>query len=112
LWGIEEVLGTHGPVRVLIADDHEMVRWGLRALLELDPGLEVVGDAASGVEAVRLARRLQPDVVLMDLIMPELDGVASTELIRRERPGANVLVLTSMLDDASVDLAVRAGAVG
>jgi DNA-binding NarL/FixJ family response regulator len=101
-----------GQIRVLIADDHEIVRRGLRAVLELDPALEVVGDAATGMQAVRLAHRLRPDVVVMDLVMPELDGVAATEVIRRELPDTKVLVLTSMLEDASVTGAVRAGAIG
>jgi DNA-binding NarL/FixJ family response regulator len=102
----------HGRVRVLIVDDHEIVRQGLRAFLDLDPALEVVGDAADGRQAVRLAHRLRPDVVLMDLIMPDLDGVGATEVIRRELPDTKVLVLTSMLEDASVGSAVRAGAIG
>jgi two-component system, NarL family, response regulator LiaR len=99
-------------VRVVIADDHDVVRRGLRAVLDLDAALEVVGDAANGTQAVRLAHRLRPDVVLMDLGMPEMDGVAATEAIRRELPDTKVLVLTSMLEDASVCAAVRAGAIG
>ena len=101
-----------GPVRILIADDHEIVRQGLRAFLALDPALDVVGDAANGAQAVRLAHRLRPHVVLMDLVMPELDGIAATEAIRRELPDTHVVVLTSMLEDASVSGAVRAGAIG
>ena len=100
------------PIRVLIADDHEVVRQGLRTFLELDPELEVVGEAADGREAVRLAHRLRPDVVLMDLRMPELDGIAATQIIRRELPDAEVVALTSVLEDASVVGAVRAGAIG
>lgn len=103
---------SNGRVRVLIVDDHEIVRQGLRAFLDLDPALEVVGDAADGTEAVLLAQRLRPDVVLMDLVMPELDGVAATDAIRRELPETKVLVLTSMLEDGSVSGAVRAGAIG
>jgi NarL family two-component system response regulator LiaR len=101
-----------GRIRILIADDHEIVRQGLRTFLELDPTLEVVGDAANGTQAVRLAHRLRPDVVLMDLVMPEMDGIAATVAIRRELPDTHVLVITSMLEDASVGEAVRAGAVG
>jgi DNA-binding NarL/FixJ family response regulator len=101
-----------GRIRVLIADDHDVVRRGLRAFLGLDPALDVVGDAADGREAVRLAHRLRPDLVLMDLLMPELDGIAATEAIRRELPDTHVVVLTSMLEDASVSGAVRAGAIG
>jgi two-component system, NarL family, response regulator LiaR len=102
----------NGRIRILIADDHEIVRQGLRAFLDLDSALEVVGEAANGAEAVRVAHRLRPDVVLMDLVMPELDGIAATEVIRRELPDTNVVVLTSVLEDASVVGAVRAGAVG
>src|SRR5438552_13306170 len=100
------------PIRILIADDHEVVRQGLRVSLGVDPSLEVVGEAEDGAEAVRLARRLRPDVVLMDLLMPEMDGIAATELIRRELPDTEVVALTSVLEDASVVGAVRAGAIG
>jgi two-component system, NarL family, response regulator LiaR len=100
------------PIRVLIADDHAVVRQGLRAFLEGDRGLEIVGEASNGAEAVRQAQRLRPDVVLMDLLMPEMDGFAATEAIRRELPDTEVLALTSVLEDASVVGAVRAGAIG
>jgi DNA-binding NarL/FixJ family response regulator len=80
--------------------------------LDLDSGLEVVGEAVNGAEAVHLAHRLRPDVVLMDLAMPELDGIAATELIHRELPNTNVVVLTTLLEDESIVAAVRAGAVG
>ena len=99
-------------IRVLIADDHGVVRQGLRMFLSLDPELLVVGEAADGVEAVRLARELQPDVVLMDLLMPQMDGIAATKAIRGELPDVEVLALTSVLEDASVVGAVRAGAIG
>ena len=99
-------------IRVLIADDHNVVRAGLRAFLDLDSTLEVVGEAANGAEAVRVAHRMRPEVVLMDLIMPELDGIAATEVIHRELPQTKVVVLTSMLEDASVSGAFRAGAIG
>ena len=100
------------PIRVLIADDHEVVRQGIRVSLAVDPELEVVGEAADGAEAVRLAHRLLPDLVLMDLLMPELDGIAATQVIRRELPDTEVMALTSVLEDASVVDAVRAGAIG
>ena len=99
-------------IRILIADDHDLVRQGPRTFLELDPELEVAGVAADGREAVRLAHRLRPDIVLMDLLMPGLDGIAATQLIRRELPDIEVAALTSMLEDASVVGAVRAGAIG
>ena len=103
---------TDNAIRILIADDHEVVRRGLHAFLDLDSGLEVVGEAVNGAEAVHLTHRLRPDVVLMDLAMPELDGIAATELIHREIPNTNVVVLTSALEDESIVAAVRAGAVG
>src|SRR5438874_7777134 len=99
-------------IRIVIADDHSVVRRGLRMFLELDPEMVVVGEAADGAEAVRLARQLQPDVVLMDLLMPVMDGVTATQTIRRELPDVEVVALTSVLEDASVIGAVRAGAVG
>ena len=102
----------NGRIRILIVDDHEVVRRGLHAFLDLDTAFEVVGDADNGAQAVRLAHRLRPDVVLMDLLMPELDGIAATEVIRRELPNTQVVVLTSMLDDVSLTGAFRAGAIG
>src|SRR3712207_955937 len=99
-------------VRLLLADDHRVVREGLAMMLTLDPELEVVGEAADGEEAVRLARELRPNLVLMDLSMPVLDGIAATAAIRRDVPGAEVLVLTSVLQDASVAAAIRRGVRG
>ena len=99
-------------IKVLITDDHGVVRQGLRMYLGLDPELEVVGEASNGEEALRIARELEPDVVLMDLLMPVMDGIAATEAIRTELPDVEVLALTSVLEDASVSGAVRAGAIG
>ena len=99
-------------IRVLITDDHGVVRQGLRMFLSRDPELEVVGEAANGEEAVSMARYLRPDVVLMDLLMPVMDGIAATESIRTELPDVEVIALTSVLEDASVTGAVRAGAIG
>lgn len=99
-------------VRVLIADDHHVVRQGLRMYLALDPELDIVGEASNGQEAIAQSRLLKPDVVLMDLVMPVLDGIAATEAIRRELPEIEVLALTSVLDDGAVVKAIKAGAIG
>lgn len=99
-------------IRVIIADDHSVVRQGLRMFLALDPEIQIVGEAADGNAAVRLARQLLPDVVLMDLIMPGMDGFAAIQTIHRTIPGVEVVVLTSVLGDASVLAAMRAGAIG
>ena len=101
-----------GKVRVLIADDHSVVRQGLRMFLSLDPEIEIVGEAADGEEAIHLARELHPDVVLMDLVMPGMGGVAATRMIRAEVPDVEVIALTSVLADEAVTGAIRAGAIG
>jgi NarL family two-component system response regulator LiaR len=99
-------------IRVLIVDDHGVVRQGLQMYLSLDPELDVVGEATNGAEAVRRARDLRPDVVLMDLLMPVMDGISATEAIRRELPDTEVIALTSVLEDSAVYGAMRAGAIG
>jgi two-component system, NarL family, response regulator LiaR len=105
--------GRRGPVRVLIADDHQVVREGLRMILgEERETIEVVGEAADGLEVVRQAERLKPDVVLMDLLMPGMDGVAATERIRQAEDAPRVLILTTYADDERVRDAIRAGATG
>ena len=100
------------PIRVLIVDDHSVVREGLRAFLELQAGLEVVGEAADGEEAIEAGARLRPDVILMDLVMPQLGGVAAMRRLREQVPGARIIVLTSFLDDDKLLPALRAGAAG
>jgi DNA-binding NarL/FixJ family response regulator len=99
-------------IRILIADDHAVVREGLRAFLELQDGLEVVGEAADGEQALEAAARLAPDVILMDLVMPRLDGVGAMQQLRRRAPETRVIVLTSFLDDERLMRAVEAGADG
>lgn len=99
-------------IRVLIVDDHSVVREGLRAFLELQAGLDVVGEAADGEEAIEAGARLRPDVILMDLVMPQLGGVAAMRRLREQVPGARIIVLTSFLDDDKLLPALRAGAAG
>ena len=100
------------PIRVLIVDDHAVVREGLRAFLQTQEGMEVVGEAGDGREAVEAASRLRPDVILMDLVMPEVDGVAAMRVLRERVPDARVIVLTSFFDDDKLLPAIRAGAAG
>jgi DNA-binding NarL/FixJ family response regulator len=100
------------PIRVLIVDDHAVVREGLRSFLELQDGIAVVGEAADGAEGVEAAERLRPEVVLMDLVMPEMDGVEAMRRLRERVPRARVIVLTSFLDDERLLPAIRAGAAG
>jgi DNA-binding NarL/FixJ family response regulator len=99
-------------VRVVIADDHPVVRSGIRGMLEADPGLEVVGEASDGAEAVALTMRERPDVVLMDLRMPDLDGASATAQIRARRPETQIIVLTTYDTDSDIVRAIDAGAIG
>jgi len=100
------------PIRVLLVDDHIVVLNGLRMFLGLDPELTIVGQALNGAEAVEMAHKLKPDVVLMDLLMPVMDGITATTVIRRELPEVEVVALTSVLEDEKVIGAIRAGAIG
>ena len=99
-------------IRLLIADDHAVVRYGLCALIETAPDLCIVGQAADGVEAVELAQQLQPDVILLDLLMPRMGGQQAIQEIRAANPYARILVLTSFADDDKVYPALKAGALG
>lgn len=100
------------PIRVLIVDDHAVVREGLRTFLALQEGIEVVGEAADGEQAVRQAVELAPDVILMDLVMPGLDGVGAMRALRDRAPNTRVIVLTSFLDDDRLLPALQSGAAG
>jgi DNA-binding NarL/FixJ family response regulator len=99
-------------IRVLVVDDHAFVRQGLRAFLDLQDGIDVVGEAGDGQEAVAAAERLRPDVVLLDLVMPRVDGVAALRELRERLPATRAIVLTSFLDDDKLMPALRAGAAG
>ena len=99
-------------IRVLIVDDHAVVREGLRTFLELQDGIEVAGEAGDGEQAIRLASELEPDVILMDLVMPGVDGVTAMRAVRKRSPRSRVIVLTSFLDDERLMPAIEAGAAG
>lgn len=99
-------------IRLLIADDHAIVRRGLRTLMMGEPDIELVGEAADGIEAVLKARALQPDVILLDMVMPRLDGLGAIQQIKQENPAAKIMVLTSFAEDDKLFPAIKAGALG
>jgi NarL family two-component system response regulator LiaR len=103
---------TSSTIRVLLTDDHAIVRKGIRALLATERDIQVVGEASDGEEAVAQAQALQPDVILMDLVMPKVDGIEATRQITAKQPGAHILVLTSFAADDKVFPAIKAGALG
>jgi len=105
-------MSTSNPIRILIADDHAVVREGLRALIDTEPGMELVGEAADGAEAVAKARSLQSDVILLDLLMPRMGGLEAIGEIKQEDPNARILVLTSFDEDEKVFQAIKLGAQG
>ncbi len=100
------------PIKVLLVDDHAMVRRGLGAFLSVYPDLELIGEAENGAEALEQCARLKPDVVLMDLLMPEMDGATATAAIRQQFPQMRVIALTSYRDDDLVQRVIQAGATG
>ena len=103
---------TENDIRVLVTDDHTVVRKGLSALITSEPGMEVIGEASDGEEAVFKARTLKPDVILMDLVMPRKDGIEAITEIKSDDPDARILVLTSLSDDNKIMGALKAGALG
>jgi len=99
-------------IRLLIVDDHALVRKGIHALIKTEPGMEIIGETDNGRDAVRLACELSPDVILLDLIMPHLNGIDATFQIKKDNPQARILILTSFSDDDKVIPAIKAGALG
>jgi NarL family two-component system response regulator LiaR len=101
-----------GPIRIVLVDDHGVVRQGLKAFLATEQDIEVVGEASNGREAIEIVGKLEPDVVLMDLVMPELDGIGATTAIKQQWPHVDVIAMTSFIEDEKVFGAMRAGAGG
>lgn len=99
-------------IRILIIDDHAVVREGQRALIETEPGMELVGEGTDGIEAIQLTKSLEPDVILIDLLMPRMGGIEAIEKIKAENSKVNILVLTSFAEDEKVFSAIKAGALG
>jgi NarL family two-component system response regulator LiaR len=108
----DEQSGKRAPIRVLVVDDHAIIRKGVRAVLDLVPDIELVGEAADGRQALRMDRELHPDVILMDLMMPEMDGIACIKEIKAYRPEAHILVLTNFAGEEMIFPAIKAGAMG
>jgi two-component system, NarL family, response regulator LiaR len=108
----EKQTGTTKKIRVLVVDDHAIIRRGIRAVLELVPDIDLVGEAENGTQAVELEKELNPDVILMDLMMPEMDGIASIKEIKKQRPSARILVLTNFAGEEMIFPAIKSGAVG
>lgn len=100
----------HSTIRVMIVDDHAVVREGLRLLLNTEPGMEVVGEASDGIEAIERVRYFHPDIVLLDLVMPRKDGIAAIAEIKKEAPEAKIMVLTAFAEDERILPAIKSGA--
>jgi two-component system, NarL family, response regulator LiaR len=105
-------MATNKPIRVIIADDHTLVREALASLLRSLPGIELVGVAKGGLEAIQLTSQLRPDIILMDLMMPDMNGIATTQEIRRDFPQTQVIILTSFIHNIHIQSARNVGAVG
>jgi len=108
----EKTIKNDGTIRVLVVDDHAIIRKGVRAVLDLVPDVDLVGEAENGVQAVKLEQELIPDVVLMDLMMPEMNGIECIKQIKAQRPKARILVLTNFAGEEMIFPAIKAGAMG
>jgi NarL family two-component system response regulator LiaR len=108
----EKQKGKAGTIRVLVVDDHAIIRKGIRAVLELVPDIDLVGEAENGIQAAKLELELEPDVILMDLMMPEMDGITCIKEIKKRRASARILVLTNFAGEEMIFPAIKAGAVG
>lgn len=106
------VLDTIEPIRVCLVDDHHVVRQGLKMYMSLDPHIEVVGEASNGQEALEMVSLLQPKVVIMDIVMPVLDGIGATRILREMHPNVEILALTSGIEEHRIHAAISAGAIG
>jgi two-component system, NarL family, response regulator LiaR len=100
------------PIKILIVDDHSVIREGLRMFLSIDGELEIMGEAGNALEAITLAKQLRPDVIVMDLLMPGMDGIAAISALRKELPDSEIVALTDVIEDSSVVAAIKAGAIG
>jgi NarL family two-component system response regulator LiaR len=109
---MSKVFQENSRIRVLVVDDHAIIRKGIRAVLEIVPDIEMVGEAENGIQAIQLDRELHPDVILMDLMMPEMDGIACIRQIKDQRSAARVLVLTNFAGEEMIFPAIKAGAMG
>jgi len=105
-------MSENKSIRVLVVDDHAIIRKGIRAMLDIVPDIELAGEAENGLEAVKLEQELNPDVILMDLMMPEMDGIAAIKEIKKQRPAARILVLTNFAGEDMIFPAIKSGAVG
>ena len=110
--GIDDPNAAQEPSRIVVADDHPLIRFAIRQTLEVQPDLEVVAEAADGQEALELSRRLRPELVLMDLVMPVMDGLKATRAIKRELPETFVLILTALDEPEGLSNSLKAGAAG
>jgi NarL family two-component system response regulator LiaR len=107
-----DTITNSDPIRILLVDDHAVVREGMRAFIQIKPDMEVIGEAADGIEALEKARDLEPDVILLDIVMPRLDGIGTIEALNEQGSEARILIITSFAEDDQIFPAIKAGALG